>query len=245
MIYERIAQARKSVPAAALEAFSLIPDLLTPLACERRETSHTRALSYFLGAQTAAGDVSLFPLARECAAALLSDAGVKVPRVDPSDVRAEFQLDKGRADVYFCIGDLHVLIEAKVDAEEGADQRKRYCDWLAKYHPGRGLLVFLTCDENQHGDAPRRFSAFESPESIGYHEMSFSRLLELWLPIAAARQEDDGTRADARDYLKRYLKTVAMHLCSPVCAQPGTFDQWQPGTQLALMNRIRAAWKDA
>jgi hypothetical protein len=205
-------------------ALNVDPDLLSPLAETRSETSHTRAIAYFLSPR--------FPKARKCAEALLKalPAELHEPSAPTNEApqgrsKAEFYLDESsRADVSVTFGAWHILIEGKIDAAEGVDQRDRYCSWLTKHvrFPKKPLLVYLTVGRMNDDFKP----------CIPYMNMTFGELFDAWLPLVD--NSDSQTL-----YFASYLKSVAMHLCEPPCATPGEFNNWPPSSRAALLERVK------
>lgn len=132
----------------------------------RLETAHTRALAWMFDDQEHGfGNQLLEALLRH----LLKDRQIRLTHVD--QVESEYPVDYGPARTE--VGRIDVLakgrweemgkevswllvIEAKIDAEEGEEQLSQYDDWLERYpEPIEVLRVFLTPD----GRAPQTSSA--------------------------------------------------------------------------------------
>lgn len=217
-----------------LESLSVAPDLLSPIAQERTEVAHTRALAHFL-------DSRKFSFAAACARALLEPlvgdiaSHSESAKYVPTEVQAEHYIDAGnRADVFFRFGPWPVLIEAKIDAAEGPGQRLRYASWLLDIAEESAVLIYLTPDGDPTGD-----DAGPLPDNVAlkYISMSYEQLLRLWLPLVSIPYEEKPTLSHAR-YLARYLKTIAVHVCEPPLAEEGSFSGWTPSTKFSCLDFV-------
>ena len=202
---------------AALEVLGVPHDLLGLIGEERSEVAHTTTLGAFLNTARSAP----FPaLARVCAAKLeellrearARDGGSPLPalRLDESDVDCEYALPTGdRVDVVLESPAAVVFVEAKIGAEARERQLDDYADALdarGAFDSRHRVLVFLTVRPDQSAGTQR-----------DHVHVTFAGLLRAWLPLASG-----GMRG--ADDLARYLKTIAVHLCS--IAARGAFDEW-------------------
>lgn len=189
------------------------PSLLRPLNKTRDEVSHTTLFGWLLSDEGAMG------LAARAAFAAWLHIDV---RQTGWVVRTESVIGPGcRIDIEIEVpGQWLCYVEAKIDAEERANQLAEYKAILAAEADARGVessLVFLTPEgrRGQHGD---------------HTPMSFRDLLVMWLPVAA-------TVSDIS--LACWLVTLAEDLCE--VSAPGPFSSWPFANQkraLALLRDI-------
>lgn len=168
----------------------------------RLETAHTRALAWMLDDQEHGfGHQLLEVLLRH----LLGDSQFHVTRVDRVDSEYSVENGTGRIDV-LARGrgkrarqeDAWLLvIEAKIDAEEGDEQLAQYDKWIAKNaHSTNVLRVFLTPDgrKNQTG-------------SEMWQELSFADLTRVFR-LASGLHDKPGYH-----FLRYYLTGVLRDIC--------------------------------
>ncbi len=157
-----------------LDAHPVAFDPLAALGWSYRERAHTRALAWMLGApgddlaqQHPHGPALLRALTALCLRRVdvLPGSLWRVPPTAPAEVRAETVVVEteravgdgvrtaARAPDVCCTFDdaagrgWLVVVEAKVEADEGAGQVRAYLDWMAHAHPSRhGVLVYVTPD---------------------------------------------------------------------------------------------------
>lgn len=199
-----------------LDILGIEPDLLTPLRRLRKETSHTRALSWALNVSNRWLGHSLleaFLKRIDLLRAELSDdeevAEIWTPdELTFAKVQAEHHLSGyGRADISVVLPRAFILVEVKIDAEERPDQIADYHAAAAASAEGSGrvpLVVFLTADAEAEPSRP-------TPH------LSFEQLLRDWLPMAAVMDTPE------HRYLGAYLASVARVVD---LGEPGTFDDW-------------------
>jgi hypothetical protein len=191
----------------AIEAMSVEPDLLGPIGELRYEPAHTQVLAHLMDPRRS--PVVGPPLLR----AFLELARLRPEHVPDAMSGANVQVQaecwlagQGRVDIRIDLPEALVLVEVKVDAEEGAEQLKRYHDALSATRGSRdGYLVFLTLPEGA-----------AAASAVPHEHIDFAALLRAWLPFASPSGQEAG-------FLARYMKSVAM-LCG-FCGQ-GHFEDW-------------------
>lgn len=189
-------------------------DLFGPLDHIRAEVLHTRAIAWVLspwrlkrGIGHAGLGAFLGMLQRHepeinvewAAAATDQDCTI------PEYVAGE----RGRVDVWLDLPHVLIAIEAKIDANERADQLKDYRAAVTSARKKRpGHTVFL---------------GLQRPDKCSDHRairVGFKDLLRALLPVAAAGDDHD------HHYLGLYLRTVARSLLH--LSDTGTFETWDP-----------------
>lgn len=212
-----------SVQRGAVHSLELEPDLLGPMGESRYEPIHTKLLAYHLNPLNGS---ELAPLLLKALLAVVAERcqerGLAQPSYLPgskASVEAERVTSKGRVDISISLPDTLILIENKVDAEEGPAQLARYHDALGELRGNRqGLLVYLTLP-----------GAAQPKSSIPYAHLTFRDVLQAWLPVATHG-------GGAAEYLARYLKSIAcgvLRLC-----RRGGFDQWSFREQRAILDLV-------
>lgn len=199
----------------ALDTLDTTPDLLGPLGELRYEPSHSRLIARFL-------DATSEP---EVAPSLLAEflALIGKPEATPTDprnatVHAERWFSTGRVDISVSLPDHLVFVEVKVDSEEGDDQLGRYWKALkAEASHREGILVYLTLHD-----------AKKSSSRVPHVRLTLETLLAAWLPHAVVG-------AGPRDYLARYLKSLALVMGR--CGH-GAFDDWSITQQSAAIQLV-------
>jgi hypothetical protein len=167
------------------------PDLLGPLGTLRAEAAHARALAWARGgASHRPGGLGREPLRaflillRERGCGFAEDALER----DLTDVTVTTGLPVprlGRAELRLGFPDLGELVVAlEIDPVEQEQPAVR----------GRGAMVSLTVSGEASADD-------------GAIPVRFEELLRAWLPVAGAGESGE------HDYLRRYLKSVAVGLC--------------------------------
>ena len=172
----------------------------------RLETAHTQVLAWLLDPKKEHGFGD--GLLRSLLSVLVGGAGL-----DPSVLirveatHAEFPFEEGRLDV-LALGEFSrpdgsagrwlLLIEAKIDANEGEHQLKKYDKWVGRHSHGREVFrVFLTPE----GRAP------ETAEEL-WTSLSFLQLA----CIFRAKYKDLGNRPGYH-FLRHYLTGVLKDIC--------------------------------
>jgi hypothetical protein len=203
----------------ALDLLDVTPDLLGPLGLLRYEGSHSRLVARFVDATTEP------LLAAALLPAVLALVGAD-KHASPGDFRNavvehERWFVSGRVDISIALPKCLVLIEMKIDAEEGPDQLLRYRKELDAAKGTRApVLVYLTLP-----------GATKSSSGVDHVHITLDKLLLSWLPLA-------GTGGGSAEYLARYLKSIALLVG---CAGVGRFDDWtitQQGAALKLVEAI-------
>lgn len=200
----------------ALEVLGGTPDLLGPLGCLRHEPSHTQVLAHIL-------DPARSPdIAPSLLRALLLLASVPAEDLPDDwsrgDVRVEAEAwlpHAGRVDLRVTLPAAVVLIEVKVDSEEGDGQLTKYSQALSATKGTRnGYLVYLTLPSGKR-----------SSSGVAHQHIHFVDVMLRWLPHARHDGQEPG-------YLARYVKSVAL-LCG--AAGRGSFEEWTFSTQSAAL----------
>jgi hypothetical protein len=185
----------------------------------RLETAHTRALAWLLGDREHG---FRFRLLKALLLYLLEGRSISLTGVDR--VEREYPVrcgptEKGRIDI-LAEGrweeqgnevPWRLVIEAKIDAEEGDQQLSLYDDWLElSPQPAEVLRVFLT----QDGREPQTSLA-------GWQPLSFLELASLLRRVSAGLEDRPGYH-----YLRYYLTGVLREICglpvpvSAACENP-------------------------
>jgi PD-(D/E)XK nuclease superfamily len=182
----------------------------------RLETAHTRTLAWLLGKGKAEHGFGFRLLD-----ALLSDLqDTKISVVGSPVVEGEYYIDPDRIDVFaegkweangestsWCL-----VIEAKIDAEEGYRQLSRYDEWLEKKRPDcEKIRVFLTPEGKISSEA----------KSGRWKSLSFASLAGVFRREMLTCQDRPGYH-----YLRYYLAGILRDVCGfpiPIhadCANP-------------------------
>jgi hypothetical protein len=184
----------------------------------RLETAHTRALAWLLGDREHGFGTQLLE-------ALVSHLeGRQVRLTDVARVESEYPVscgptEAGRIDIlaegrWEEVGNevsWRLVIEAKIDAEEGEEQLSLYDEWLEEQdpQPGKILRVFLTPDGRDAGTS-----------TVEWRAMSFLELASI-LRRVPGLQDKAGYH-----FLRYYLTGVLRDVCglpvpvSPECQNP-------------------------
>lgn len=207
---------------AAIDALGATSDIFELLGLERDEVTYTRAIASFLNTRPPCR----YPgLSSQCGARLESLLRRKNPnlgelRLAQACSKAEQTLGRaGRVDVALESTAAVVFIEAKIGAEERANQLEDYSRELDPSRLGgrQGVLVFLTARKDQ-----------VSPTATPHVHIFFHELLLAWLPLVLGDQPSID--------LRLYLKAIAVHLAG--VAARGPFEIWPVSTQRACLDLL-------
>jgi hypothetical protein len=192
--------------------------LFTTLDLGLRETAHTNALTWLLNPTEEHGfeNILLRPLVREIFG--LSEE----PNVSGVRAVSEFPTkgERGRLDLHITgVWTLpgspneqrfRMIIEAKIDADEGFEQCSRYEEHvsLTAESDERVSLVFLT----QDGRAP---STAAKGGPVKWRTLSFIRVMALFRGCLEELQDKPGI-----DFLRLYMAGVLKDICKIECGRP-------------------------
>ncbi|HWZ89179.1 MAG TPA: PD-(D/E)XK nuclease family protein [Polyangiaceae bacterium] len=207
---------------AAIDALGATSDLFELLGLERDEVTYTRAIAAFLNAR----EPCRYPgLSSDCGGRFESLLRRKNPNLgDLALNRAYSEAERtlgreGRVDIALESDAAVVFIEAKIGAEERANQLDDYSRELTPSRLGgrQGVLVFLTARKDQ-----------VSQSAVPHIHICFEELLLAWLPLVLGEQRHGD--------LRHYLKAIAVHLAG--VAARGPFELWPISTQRACLELL-------
>jgi hypothetical protein len=214
---------------AAIDALGGTSEPFELLGLERDEVTYTRAIAAFLNTR----EPCMYPrLAKDCGARFESllrrkDPNLGALALDGAYSEAERTLGSaGRVDVALESDAAVVFIEAKIGAEERANQLDDYSRELTPSRLGKrhGVLVFLTARKDQ-----------ASQTTVPHIHILFRELLLAWLPLVLGEQPHGD--------LRLFLKAIAVHLAG--VAARGPFEIWPIGTQRACLELLeKEDWTD-
>lgn len=220
---ERLGGARWLEHVPAYDPLRCPIGLFTTLDLGLRETAHTSALAWLLNPVAEHGfrDELLRPFVRQVFGL------TPEPKLSDVEALSEYPTtgERGRIDILVrgklkaagspAIESFRVIIEAKIDADEGDDQCSRYEEYArATEHAGERLgLIFLTPNGRDPTSAGKR-----GPSR--WRSISFLQLMALFREKLDLLQHRPGF-----PFLRLYMAGVLRNVCEIDCGRPNLFAQ--------------------